>query len=451
LIGQGVYVAEFLLLTQKTTTNERMAFVYDNMTSKLRFTTGEPVIVHRNQPRYEDDDENILVNAVSKDTPGRKSYDLDVFKIQLGLTCNFACTYCSQRFIPNAPPTTSPKHVERFLEKLPDINPRKIEFWGGEPFVYWPTFKPLAEALRKRFPTQVFVVISNGSLLDYEKNAWLEALKFNVAISHDGPGQHVRGDDPLDDPQQRAVLKDLFTRLAPHNRISFNVMMHKGNQSRAAVEQWFREKLSDFPLNGFGEGGFVDPYDEGGVSSSLTSDEDTFNYRRQSVKEIRNNMAPMFYINQRINEWLDTFAFGRDATKLGQKCGMDNPKTVAVDLQGNVLTCQNVSHVSKAPNGQSHKIGRLEDLENVKLDTATHWSKRKDCSTCPVLQSCKGSCMFLEDELWELGCNNAFSDHIGYFAVAVEMATGYLPYAILGGRPDRVDLFKWKDVPDFTV
>jgi uncharacterized protein len=109
---------------------------------------------------------------------------------------------------------------------------------------------------------------------------------------------------------------------------------------------------------------------------------------------------------------------------------MDREDTIAVDLQGNVLTCQNVTSVTKAPNGKSHKIGHVNQFDNIKLNTSTHWKFREECSKCPVLQVCKGSCMFLEGEYFKLSCDAAYSDHIPFFAVAFEAVTGSIPYKI---------------------
>ena len=121
---------------------------------------------------------------------------------------------------------------------------------------------------------------------------------------------------------------------------------------------------------------------------------------------------------------------GRPASSLGQKCGMDDIYTLSVDLRGNVITCQNVSSIATAPNGKQHMLGHVSQMDRVKLNTSTHWSKRKECVDCPVLQSCKGACMYLQGNLWEKACDNAYSDHIPFFAVAIEKLTGYLPFYI---------------------
>jgi uncharacterized protein len=101
-----------------------------------------------------------------------------------------------------------------------------------------------------------------------------------------------------------------------------------------------------------------------------------------------------------------------------------------------------VSAASIAPNGQAHRIGHVSELAAVKLDTATHWSKREDCPSCPMLQICQGSCMFLEGPLWDRSCDNAFSDAVPIFAAGIEFLTGQVLVHIEGEfREDRKDIF----------
>mgnify|MGYP000654208893 CR=1 FL=1 len=116
----------------------------------------------------------------------------------------------------------------------------------------------------------------------------------------------------------------------------------------------------------------------------------------------------------------------------------------ALGLNGNVLTCQNVSPVSTNPAGISHKLGHISDLSSTRLDSATHWSDRKECPNCPVVHICKGACMFLSGPLWDASCDNAFSDNIIPFCIAIEEITGCIPEYIEGPlREDRKDIFWW--------
>ena len=410
-------------------------FIYDNATSSLTTEDGRQVL--RAMPKAFGDAE-----VISVDQPGRKGI-IRTLKVSLGLSCNYECNYCSQRFVPHAE-SSNPGEIEPFLAQLTNAlthPPQRIEFWGGEPMVYWKTLKPLAERMRDLYPRAGFTIITNGSLLDKEKNSWLDDLGFDVGISHDGPGYHARGADPMDDPEKRAAIMDLYARLKPKGRISINCMMHKENPSRAAVQDWLRERFGDDVI--IGEGAFIDPYDEGGMAATLDTQSEQIGYRVTAFDELRTGRIANFSItNQKIQGFINSLREARPASSVGQKCGMDKADSIAVDLYGNVLTCQNVSAASTSPNGESHLIGKLDNLEAVAMKTATHWSKREECSSCPVLQLCQGSCMFLHGPLWDAGCDASYSDNIPFFAAGLEYLTGCKPVYIEGEfRKSRKDIF----------
>ena len=61
-------------------------------------------------------------------------------------------------------------------------------------------------------------------------------MDFSVAISHDGPGQFVRGPDPFDDPEKKETILGFYrmmTRLGKN--FSFNSMLNSKNQSRKEI------------------------------------------------------------------------------------------------------------------------------------------------------------------------------------------------------------------------
>ena len=71
---------------------------------------------------------------------------------------------------------------------------------------------------------------------------------------------------------------------------------------------------------------------------------------------------------------------------------MDQDDDLKVDLKGNVLTCQNVGLEKK------HLSGHMDKMEEVRTKSSQHWTWRKECRSCPVVQLCQGSCMFLKKE-----------------------------------------------------
>lgn len=430
--------------------------LYDNETSSLTWEeSGEPVLVNGERLDVNPDaivswsDSPTLTQHPS--TPGKKSRNAKAIKISLGLSCNFSCTYCSQRFVPHAD-NTSRKDAEAWLEKLPSWydggengfgRGTTFEFWGGEPLLYWAKVKHLAIGIRAAYPDAEFSIITNGSLLDEDKNLFLDSMGFSVAVSHDGPGQHVRGPDPLEDPKSRESILALYRRLKPSGRFSFNAMLNRENLDRAAIRRFFVDLTGDEDVP-IGEGGFIDAYDQDAVGLSLTGTlEDRQRIRRDWHRQIMQGQAANFIsVTDKMRDFAFSLIHSRPAAALGQKCGMDKAENIAVDLKGNVVTCQNVSAVSKNPAGQAHKIGHVDRFEDIALKTATHWSFREECLSCPVLQLCKGSCMFLTGELWDVSCNNAYDDNVALFAATIHATTGWLPIRIEGPqRAERFDIF----------
>lgn len=424
----------FEILAEKNS-EEKKVLIYDNMSNTLSDVEG---FVYEAE-ELKDLGKNISV-PFSKDSPLRKSKQIHKLKIQMGLSCNYSCDYCSQKFV-GRPPETSKKDIEDFLAKLDvlEFSEEKglsIEFWGGEPFVYWKTMKPLAEALRDRFShwknQPKFSVITNGSILTRDICAWLMYMGFAVSISHDGPGQHVRGPDPFEDPDNKKIVLDFYKQMRPLGRISFNSMLNSKNKSRKEIYDWFVEFTGD-PTVPLGEGAMVDAYDADGANNSLRTKQEHFDFRRMSFNDIYANEGQIGFgtILQKIDNFTNSVLNHADAEFMGQKCGMDDEGVLAIDMKGNVLTCQNVSAVETAMNGESHLGGNLTDYDNVSINTSTHWKNRPDCSSCPVLHVCRGSCMMLDGELWKTTCDNAYSDNIALFALSIEKITGgYIPYYI---------------------
>lgn len=436
---------QFKITVVQPVTNVEKVVLYDTTYSTLTWEDGTPII------------ETKVNNEVVEQVKIQKGKKPKRVKIQLGLSCNFECDYCNQRFVPHAD-STNPDDIAPFVENMSKwfdggddglgIN-RTFEFWGGEPFVYWKTLKPLAEKLHAKYPNAGLSVITNGSLLDKEKVDWLNTLGFNVSVSHDGPGQYVRGPDPLEDADSKEGILYAYKLLAIKGRMSFNSMINNKNTSRANVQKFFEkfilENLGESYLQYLviGEGTFIDAYDEGGLSSSLSSDDEHNNFRVSSFNEMRTGGVDRFMtLHDKIRGFIKSIQNGKRVETITQKCGMDLQENMAIDLMGNVLTCQNVSTVSTNPSGISHHIGNVSDLDKVEVATGTHWSDRKDCPTCPVIHICQGACFFLTGPLWEATCENAYSDNVVMFAGAIEILTGAFPVYIDGPlREDRKDLF----------
>ena len=424
----------FEIHAERSATDKKI-FYYDNQTNRLTNSDDTvfeyPKIVKTQREAY---------RSFDKDRPLKKSRSIQLLKIQMGLSCNYSCDYCSQKFVERAP-ETSKKDIDDFLKKLEvlefdESKGLKVEFWGGEPFVYWKTLKPLAEAVRDKFSTWKrrpnFSVITNGSILTDEIIDWLMKMNFSVSISHDGPGQHVRGPDPFADPEKKKQILGFYRQMTRLKKgFSFNPMLNAQNISRKQIYDWFVEFTGD-PNVVLGEGGIVDSYDADGMQNSLQTKQQHFEFRKTAFSDIFSTGGQIGFRMQldKIDGFIRNVLAHDEADYLGQKCGMDDEHTLAIDLRGNVMTCQNVSSLETGKNGESHLGGNLDNYDEVAIKTSTHWSNRAECPKCPVLHLCKGACMFLDKEFWDVSCANAYSDNVALFALAVEKITGYIPTLI---------------------
>jgi len=436
-------MAQFKFYLEKQKDNSELILDYDNETSELRYENGDIVVP---QNTFKD------FKPSWKMDEGKR--DLTKIKIQLGLKCNYSCEYCSQRFVPRNPDDTykhddedenTVEEISNFVKRFDKVTIGKelhFEMWGGEPFLYFPKMKLLTEQLHEKYPEATYSVITNGSLLNDEIINFIQKYNYSVSISHDGVGQKTRGPDPLEDTEKKKWLFKLRNLLIPGNRFSVNAMIHKDNDSRSEVQRWIRNNFGVVPI---GEGGTVDAYDEGGLSMSWKTNEEHIQYRRKSFREIMGKKIEQFTIlQQKITGFVDSLKEQRPSASLLQKCGMEEPSTMAVDLNGNVTTCQNVTVSSDNPAGLSHHIGHMDDIENVNIKTGTHWSDREDCPKCPVLHLCQGSCLFLSpgSDEWKASCDNAYSDNVVWLAASLFEITGHILYKIEGEHPiDRHDIF----------
>lgn len=442
---------EFKILSKSLADGKTATFYYNNMTNELYNEKRVPI---KHETAIPSPEGQFKFNFDDPE-PWTKTKKVSTLKIQLGLSCNYACVYCSQRFVAR-PEEMTKAQVAGFMKKLDNLefneqNGLKIELWGGEPFVYFKTIVPLVAALKERFRDWQrqprFSIITNGSLLSDEVCKWILQNDISIAISHDGPGQHVRGPDPFEDEDIKNNVLFLYSVLRPKGMMSFNSMLNKSNVSRKEIYDWFVDFTGD-PNVPLGEGGLIDPYDEGGYSSSLEALEEHFNFRKTAFNDIYSTQGRVGFMSivGKVDGQIDRILNAKSSEDMGQKCGMDLPDVLAIDLKGNVITCQNTSIVQKAPNGEKHLSGNIEDMSSVKIKTSTHWKDRPDCSKCPVLSLCGGSCMYLQGDYWTRACDNSFTDNISLFALALERITGMIPVYIDADHlpPERKDI--WGDI-----
>lgn len=365
------------------------------------------------------------VQAVSKSSPVGKVNTPQRLKIQMGLACNYSCSYCSQAMHIQTATISLTSDADRFIANLDTWlheAPKQIELWGGEPFVYWAKLKKLVPALHAKFPESELSIITNGSVLDREKIDFIKKYDISIAISHDGPGQHLRGPDPLKDPEMRRWIEALLAERK--GKIGFNVVLTNESYDLEKISEWFYDQLGDVDL---GIEGIVDTYDMPTLLGSGAFTPKQLQEVSDSIfYQVATDQKHSFGLLERIDEFFRSIAHKRPIEAVGQKCGMDRPDDIAVDLQGNVMTCQNTGAQG------THKIGHVSKFDEISLTTSTHFSHREECMHCPVVQLCKGSCMYLDGPLFAQSCWNSYALNLGILRAAIFRITGKVLTEIKG-------------------
>lgn len=395
---------------------------YDQHSSRLWTESGMDVF-----PIPTNDKKWPTIKAISPDDPGTKQTNaFRRVKIQLGLGCNYSCSYCSQATHIEEAEKTAIAEAQTFLDNLDSWLvgvPQKIEFWGGEPLLYWKKIQILAPALRKKFPDVHLMMITNGSLLTREIVDDLIKWDITGAISHDGPGQFVRGPDPFDDPVAFDAIKYLMDKLGREDKYMFNAVLTPASYDILELQQWFWDKFGwEVPVS---LEGVVHDYN-GDEFSRFTAEQLKDLTEKTTKYIIEGKVLRVANLMYKVQTAIDNMAEHRPSSAVGQKCGMDRDDYIAVDLRGNIMTCQNVGPVGK------HKVGHVSDLAAARVVSSKHWSHREECPTCPVLQLCQGACMYNEDDHWAAACNAEFAFNMAALAGALFFSTGMVLMRIEG-------------------
>jgi uncharacterized protein len=201
--------------------------------------------------------------------------------------------------------------------------------------------------------------------------------------------------------------------------MTFNIVFSGANSDIGATRAWFVERLGDADV-ALSTEGVVSVHDETAMTGpGRFTGPQMETLRRSVVKAFEDGSIEQHPdILEKAEDFVDSLSTLRPSHALGQKCRMDREDQIAVDLTGQVMTCQSTGSKGR------HGIGTVRDLEGVRLNTAWHWSHRECCNYCPVLQLCKGACMFLEGDFFAQTCENEYRYNSAILAGVIKRATG---------------------------
>lgn len=116
--------------------------------------------------------------------PDRQQHRLELIIFPTD-ACNLRCTYC---IVPFGKAFLSPARIERAFEltRRAELDSMNATFLGGEPMIGWDCITDVTARMRERWAKPGLAMVTNGTLIDAERAAFLAEHNFSVTVSVDG-------------------------------------------------------------------------------------------------------------------------------------------------------------------------------------------------------------------------------------------------------------------------
>jgi radical SAM protein with 4Fe4S-binding SPASM domain len=433
----------------KFKTTSGIEFYYDNVDNKLHELDGSRIQLTPDQDWSEYS--NFAVDTYNS----RKKHNKPVaLRILMGHACNYSCTYCMQKDIGN--PNELPKRdgLERFFQNIKDnldlSNLKRVELWGGEPFLYWNDMQEIMKFFENENVT--FVISTNGSALSPKHAEFFRTIKcymINMNLSHDAEKQQqLRGDEIFNRPRVIETLR-MFDEI-PHIVYGFSCSVTNTNFDLFEINDFFRNKIIENGLKSrslqfslgrtYQESASYNPANALGcniIDNEVPTDgpkSESFTHVIHGENLDKFRMILSEFLSQHYKQYIESFVDGAPtiyekpieelplllcdlmeeqvaysalefARKLIQgepilektNCGADMQDVISLDIDGMIRTCP---HTDK-----DHIYGSLNNIKGIRILSLSLNDKQSHCGNCPNKLLCRSSCPIkLPDETFYTNC-----------------------------------------------
>jgi len=333
-----------------------------------------------------------------------------ILKIYLGNACNFNCKYCRQSSHDKKKHRTK-EELDNFIktihESIDITNLEDIEYWGGEPLLYWNEIKYLSENFK--FNKKIsYKITTNGSLITNEIANYLIENKFKIVLSHDGPGQILRGDDPFDFPNAKELWRKVYFALNKLGLFSINNLITEQSHNFQDILEYHQNIFDKDILFNKMEAviSYTDNANEINRTYSSNFSDDWFaslcksdDYER--VAQYR-SWFDMFLSRLKDNNYI--------LNRYCSRCTEYIKHSVCVDLNYNIVPCQVFGDTNIS-------LGKLTKtyLQDINEKLPMYMKDRYKCNYCIVAPVCHGLCPYLEEKYAEQDCATKFQYNYAIF------------------------------------
>lgn len=332
---------------------------------------------------------------------GKKTNTPIAVRLLLGHACNYSCVYCMQKDIGNPLERGRNMQMDKFKEQFKDnldlSRLKRIELWGGEPFLYWKDMIEIIEMTDA--PGREFFISTNGSAIRQKHIDYFAKMKGVVLIniSHDGPEHEaLRGEDILNNIVSINMLKQLAD-LSPRVQFGFGCVVSKTNYDLYEINDFFKDverkigipdlKLTFIPAKNYDatnsensadhviNGDDLVKFNEimGRFIEDCLKDPDRKRFLKNNILESEEGI--WHYANFLKNQAPITTTTG---------CGADSNDVLSLDMKGNVRLCPHTD--------ASYNSGTIDNIELVNIEHLDLDRKNNHCFKCPFRRLCRSSC-----------------------------------------------------------
>ncbi|MEB3898969.1 quinohemoprotein amine dehydrogenase maturation protein [Pseudomonas putida] len=322
---------------------------------------------------------------------------LNTVVLNVNTGCNLSCTYCYKEDLdkPSAgkkmSAATAEASVQMLLEESPDEQRYSVVFFGGEPLSNRPLIEHMVAYCERLFAEagkQVeFIMTTNATLLTEQIVDWLDAHRFGLSVSIDGPKTvHDRnritvGGQGTYDVVRRKV--DMLLSRYRSRPVGARVTLTRGITD---VETIWNHLFNEL---GFAEVGFA-PVTSGDMASfNLTGEELVQVFSNMKALGRRYLKAALEHRSIGFSNLHQLITDIHEGHKKALPCGA-GLKMLAVDHEGELNLCHRFTGSSLPTFGNVHqgvKQAQLNDFLSQRLDRSG-----TGCESCRIRNLCSGGC-----------------------------------------------------------
>lgn len=312
--------------------------------------------------------------------------------MMLGSGCNFNCEYCLQKPLLREPRKKINPDIYDFIKNTAENqkNPLTLQFYGGEPFLYFDEIQEIVENLRNA-PNLILSAISNGSLITENIVKYCNENKIRVTVSWDGPNTvKTRHKDVLADEILRNNFFN-FDQLAFSSIITgFTYPIETINALIPFMEKYKKIHNYDCPVN------FDIIFDTGIRNRDILKIDNERLYHEEKImcEELRKRTLGIE--NNTYYSYSAGIIFANLVRLVKQKTTLDmslphcgnGTDVYNLDLMGNLYKCHNTSE----------KVGTIYDNYRSYIYSVVNHCPTRDlmklcnCCECPVQVICQTGC-----------------------------------------------------------